>query len=676
MSYLKPLDGIRAIAIIAVLIFHVMPEVLPGGFMGVDAFFVLSGFLITSGILDKIHDGCFSLKEFYLRRIQRLFPNIIITVLGVLVLWLIFFPPSTVRAIGIQAIWTLFNASNIYIWKNLGDYWGDSAKLAPLTHTWSLGIEEQFYILFPFFVLLIIRFLPKFLFLSLFALTILSFSFCFYGSYNMPQFTFYLLPTRIWELLLGSLVAVHQSRHAMEKNLCYHFKHLKSVGWLGILLLIASFLFFDVGSAFPGWVSLIPTLGTVLVLLSVLHGETALSRWLSCNVMVRTGKISYSLYLWHWPLITFGKLQADMHGFPKLAGAVVGAIGGIALAFIAYICVEQPLRQRGEGRRMRMWIITLGFVFVALFASFIAFRPCVADRYKLFNTITFSGRLYDAAGSSGSDLKTAIRYYDVFFPRDDQIIQPSWRNGGIIKSYGSGVPEVVVIGSSHALMYSRMIDSICQNLGVSVSFLGVDGGARAFFENLPSSRFKTEFEAREFDEYRQKFLRDWNPKVVFVIDRWDSIMIGKELVNVNQLEIKLRNFLEKVSPLVGLVVFVTQVPVHQVGEEVNLREIVTYSMQRKNSFPALYPDYRDNFRNDIKNRAESLVSSFNNLRILKADELFYEKSGGIRYFSDKNFFYADDDHLSDAGSEVVRSLFEEVIVEACFNQYDDKPSKN
>lgn len=365
-----------------------------------------------------------------------------------------------------------------------------------------------------------------------------------------------------------------------------------------------------------------------------------------------------------------------MHGFPKLAGAVVGALGGIALASLAYTCVEQPLRQRGGGRRMRMWIIALGFVFVVLFASFIAFRPCVADRYKIFNTITFSGRLYDAVGSSGSDLKTAIRYYDIYFPHDDQIIQASWRNGGIIKSYGTGVPEVVVIGSSHALMYSRMIDSVCQNLGVSVSFLGVDGGTRAFFENLPTSRFKTESEAREFDEYRQNFLCDWRPKVVFMIDRWDSLMIRKELVNVNQFEIKLRNFLEKVSPLVGVVVFVTQVPVHQIGEEVNLREIVTYSMQIKNDFPVLYPDYRNKFRNDIKASAESLVSSFNNLRILKADELFYEKSGGIRYASGKNFFYADDDHLSDAGSEIVRSLFEEVIIEACFNQCDNKPSKN
>src|SRR5271165_5348130 len=124
IAYLKPLDGIRAIAIIAVLVFHISPVALRGGFAGVDVFFVLSGFLISSILVHDLREGRFSIPEFYLRRIQRLLPNIVVTVLAVLLLWTLFMPPSTARSAGDHGLWTLFNASNIYIWKHLGGYWG------------------------------------------------------------------------------------------------------------------------------------------------------------------------------------------------------------------------------------------------------------------------------------------------------------------------------------------------------------------------------------------------------------------------------------------------------------------------------------------------------------------------------------------------------------------------
>lgn len=143
MPYLVPLDGIRAVAILAVLVFHVSPDALPGGFAGVDVFFVLSGFLITSIILTAVQSGSFSIREFYLRRIQRLLPNLIAIVMGVYILWAFLMPASAARQAAQHGLWALLHLSNIYIWRNLGGYWGDSAEWAPLTHTWSLGIEGQ-----------------------------------------------------------------------------------------------------------------------------------------------------------------------------------------------------------------------------------------------------------------------------------------------------------------------------------------------------------------------------------------------------------------------------------------------------------------------------------------------------------------------------------------------------
>ena len=158
--YLLPLDGVRAVAILAVIVFHVWPIALKGGFTGVDVFFVLSGFLITSILLQDIHEGNFSIREFYLRRIQRLLPNLLVTVLFVLLLWALWMPSSATRQTGCHGLWTLFNLSNIYVWRELGGYWGDTAEAAPLTHTWSLGIEEQFYLVFPFFLLLVVKLQP------------------------------------------------------------------------------------------------------------------------------------------------------------------------------------------------------------------------------------------------------------------------------------------------------------------------------------------------------------------------------------------------------------------------------------------------------------------------------------------------------------------------------------
>jgi len=182
MPYSAPLDGIRAIAILAVLIFHISPVVLKGGFAGVDVFFVLSGFLITSILLHDIRDGSFSMREFYLRRVQRLLPNVVVTVFAVLLLWTLLMPPSKAVQAGHHGLWTILNLSNIYIWRNLGGYWGDAAEWAPLLHTWSLAVEEQFYLFFPGFLLLLARVQRTRVLAWLVAATVLSLGLWLYGS--------------------------------------------------------------------------------------------------------------------------------------------------------------------------------------------------------------------------------------------------------------------------------------------------------------------------------------------------------------------------------------------------------------------------------------------------------------------------------------------------------------
>ena len=207
MPYRASLDGIRAIAIVAVLIYHVSPGWLSGGSTGVDVFFVLSGFLITSIILHDIQDRCFSMQEFYLRRIQRLLPNAIACILAVLLLWTLFLPANASVQPGVHGLWTLVNLSNVYVWRYLGGYWGAAAETAPLTHFWSLGIEEQFYLLWSVALLVVFKLRAKLLPALIIGALLASFAASLITTPIDPVAAFYLPATRTWELALGALLA-------------------------------------------------------------------------------------------------------------------------------------------------------------------------------------------------------------------------------------------------------------------------------------------------------------------------------------------------------------------------------------------------------------------------------------------------------------------------------------
>jgi peptidoglycan/LPS O-acetylase OafA/YrhL len=473
LPYNAALDGVRAIAIMAVLIFHVSPRALGGGFVGVDVFFVLSGFLVTSILVKDFHEGRFSFKEFYLRRIQRLLPNVILTVLTVLALAWLFLPPSTVHQNAKHSLWALFNLSNIYVWKYLGGYWGDSAEFSPLTHTWSLGIEEQFYLCFPSFLLLLARFQPARVRIWVAAAAMVSFAACLYGSYRYPSATFYLLPTRVWELLLGAVLALYRTPLQREEKQWprpLRISTRANLGWLGLGVVIAGFVVAGFDIPFPGWLALFPTLGAALLLISVADGGTAVSGLLSNRFMVETGRASYSLYLWHWPLITIGKIQADLHGVPQLVGAASGCLLAILLAWGAYVYVEQPLRNRGPGRARRLAMIAGGFSVAVLVSSIMASRPVIPDPFHRFDPVKFSGKLYNAGPIPPENPTNSISFSDVVFPPIPPRSADPWRTGGVVRVYGGGQPKVVVLGSSHALMYSKVIDDICRESRISWHF--------------------------------------------------------------------------------------------------------------------------------------------------------------------------------------------------------------
>ena len=650
MPYSAALDGIRALAILAVLLYHAAPGMLPGGFTGVDVFFVLSGFLITSIILHDLRAGTFSLGEFYLRRMQRIWPNIILTVLAVVALWSLLGMPSTARQVGRHGIWTLANLSNFFIWKTYGDYWGGSGEAAPLLHTWSLAVEEQFYLIFPACLMWLARRQRERTAGWLLLAAASSLALCVYLTPLHATAAFYLLPTRVWELLLGAWFACrHLDADARDaRSPALH----EFAGWAGLALVATGYFAIQGERGFPGAVALIPTLGTLLLLYSVTC-NTRVTRLLSAPALVTIGRLSYSLYLWHWPLITLGRAAARLRGLPPLAGSAVGAAAGIALAWAAYRYIEQPLRRRGPGRQRRLIAISSAFVLVLAAAGWTTRTP-LPDTHRYFDTPEFHGFLYTAG--KATDTRSLIGFQDVLAPHDARNNE-AWRSGGIQHAWGNGAPQIVVMGSSHAMMYSRMVDEICRDLHVPVAFLTM-GGVPAIF-GIPVTTGKlTPTEAHEFDRVRRDRLRAWHPRALFVIDRWD-LFAGAATFDGD-----LHRFLAEISPWARNVLFVAQPPVPDSGgDEVNLRELFAWR-GRYGATTAIFPDYNEGRRRHAIAAAEKIADGLPNLKLLRPDRAFYQADGSVRIFSGRTMYYADDDHLSQAGADLVRGIFQEAIAAA------------
>lgn len=335
MIYRREIDGLRAIAVVPAGPFHAGFKLFGGGYIGVDIFFVISGYLITGLLLAELEAGEFSLVRFYERRARRILPALfLVLACSIPFAWLWMTPDALRRfSLGLGAI-ALF-VSNILFWREHG-YFAPDGALDPLLHTWSLAVEEQFYLLFPLILMTAWRLGPKRVFWLIAGAAVLSLLASEWGWRHKPAANFYLAPTRAWELLAGSLCAWWLARRAVPAS--------NGASVAGIVLIIASILTFDVASPVPGLAGLVPVLGTVLVILFC-SGETWTARWLGSRGLVGIGLISYSAYLWHQPLFAFARLRSITEPSQPLLLALAGLT--FVLAALSWRFVERPFRKPG-----------------------------------------------------------------------------------------------------------------------------------------------------------------------------------------------------------------------------------------------------------------------------------------------------------------------------------------
>jgi peptidoglycan/LPS O-acetylase OafA/YrhL len=335
VRFRKDIEGLRAVAILPVVFYHAFRALAPGGFIGVDVFFVISGYLITGIIVGELQDGTFSLASFYQRRVRRIFPALFFMLTVAVVLAFTTLPPRAMAEFGRTLVATVLFTSNLQF-ERLSGYFDGSGDLKPLLHTWSLAVEEQFYIVFPLLLLVIHRWLRVRFLTVLLPVAVLALAKSLWAFHRAPIAAFYLAPNRAIELLIGSMVAV-AALPAMRLRL---WREVVTAG--GLALIVGSVVIYSDQTPFPGWRALVPCLGAALIIYGGRDGESTVCRLLGWRPVRYIGAISFALYLWHWPLLVF----ARHYTLGQISGAGVAAVVGVAFvaAAVSGRFVERPFR--------------------------------------------------------------------------------------------------------------------------------------------------------------------------------------------------------------------------------------------------------------------------------------------------------------------------------------------
>jgi peptidoglycan/LPS O-acetylase OafA/YrhL len=476
LSYRPEIDGLRAVAVGSVFIFHLEPQWLPGGFVGVDIFFVLSGYLITRIICHELKANSFSLAAFYQRRIARIAPALSVVCAMVLVAGAFLYSEVELATVGASVAATASSILNLkLIFQE--NYFKLSPDTLPLLHCWSLSLEEQFYLCYPLFVWLVYRAYPSALVPVIATMSVLSFIACVIVTAFRPNVAFYLTLTRAWELGCGGLIALCAS------SICRgRFSSGHAMIWIGASMLAAAVAWTPGGLSFPGYWALLPVAGVSLILAceeprAVDARRCAVIRCLAAAPAAQIGKISYSLYLWHWPVFSFIDYRLCLESFPIRTCWKV--LLTAAFAWASYALVEKPLRSRAAGRSVRLWAYS-GFVISVVLL--VAIGVAVRQHYNPSATL------------------------------------PKLRLEAMKRDHARG-PELMLLGDSTACMFASTLRDLCRSRNEKLIVTAVPG------ENpLPA----TPVGGGELWRLTETIIKRNRPTRVVLSARWTTVLATPE----------------------------------------------------------------------------------------------------------------------------------------------------
>lgn len=644
-KYRPDVDGLRGVAILLVVLYHANLGV-NGGFIGVDVFFVISGFLITGLILNQRQNQTFRLSRFYTRRIRRIVPAAFALALASFLLGLIFLLPDDFVGLAKSVISYQMMAGNIFFWRDVG-YFAPASETKPLLHTWSLSVEEQFYLAYPLLLYAFpLRYLRQ-LKLTVLVLFIASLALCWWGTHRYPSATFFLTPTRSWELLLGALLFFVP--HFKSETL----NNITSVS--GILLILTCAVLFSNKTIFPGLMALLPCLGAALIIHSGKMQNTHAVKILSSKPLLNLGLLSYSLYLWHWPPIAF---YTYWFGRPKSFTESTSLLFiGWIISLLSYRFVERPFR---DGQTLSKTGATFCF-FVCSIAASALIGFCVIANIGFPNRIPSRMLPFIASITTNSDSRD---YQTPFVPKQ---ITDLPRIGN---SSQTEVIDFIVIGDSHASGLAAEFDRIAKtkNLsGVIACKFGVVPLQSSWKNNQISILHKED--NVNWSESVIALVNEHHIKNVILIARWqafqgDSIRYSGPLPakssQPNSLDSHLTPFqsaftatIERLEKLGCSVWVFEQVP----QQTVSPIKALAFASLTYQELPTGIDIESHKLATRELDQIFSLLST-GSLRYVRCDPFCFNRVGMSILGNANGSFYKDDNHVSELGA---KTLFEEPI---------------
>jgi peptidoglycan/LPS O-acetylase OafA/YrhL len=503
-AYRADIDGLRAVAVVAVVLYHAHLGPFAGGFIGVDVFFVISGYLIVGLILDEIAEARFSIATFYERRMRRLFPALFVLLAFCCVAAYFVFLPTEFEMFGHSVVATAAYVSNFLFWSEAG-YFDAPPELKPLLHTWSLAVEEQFYLIFPAFLIALTKYRKHWLTRAMWIVAIVSFAISAASLVKHPDTAFYLPHTRMWELTIGALLVSERIPRVTTTTL------RTVLAAVGLASIAASAILYSSWTPFPGPAALLPCLGAALVIHAGRDGTSPIHAFLSTRPVVYVGLISYSLYLWHWPLLVFARALTVRPLTALEATLLVAA--SFALAHLSWRFVEAPFRSRPPRftRRQIFGSATAATLTMIAIGGFVAMNAGLPNRVP-------SDVATAAAG--GVDL-------DLDFRRQCSNFGPEQVSVDVLCRLGAtaGTPTFVLWGDSHAFAIAAMVAAAADDEHASGIFAGSGGCAPLLGVSRTTRRA---FPCEEFNDDVVNLIRnDAALRTVVIASRWSLTADGR-----------------------------------------------------------------------------------------------------------------------------------------------------
>ncbi|BBP46471.1 acyltransferase [Thiosulfatimonas sediminis] len=626
VKFREDINGLRAWAVIAVLLFHFSLIGLPGGFAGVDVFFVISGYLMTAIIVGGYEKGNFSIWKFYMARARRILPALLAVIAVLLALGWFWLPTPDYQALGAQSAYGIGFLSNMFFWREAG-YFDTASQEKWLLHTWSLAVEAQFYILYPIFVSLIWRYWQNIRALTIGVLVVfvLSFSISNFLITLNPSGAFYLIPSRAWELLAGSLVYLTAKQGFAPEAL------KKNGYWVGWILILISFFFINESLSWPGFWAAVPVLGTSLIILG--HRENCkltdnqLAQWL--------GDRSYSLYLWHWPLVVALYFSSLQNTWSWVIGAFILSI---VLAHLSYKFVEVPTRKYLTKSHLIKEVSLISAVASILLLVSIAIQ-----------NVTFSDRVersIDIAASESTNRNWEARScrYRHFSDSYDECLFAN----GIVSDKKENKPNAIIIGDSHSEAVAGAIFEAADEFNQSVLYLGGMHGCPFFISEYGKAQ-----SCIGPNNTTMKYIEKYQENIpLFIVNTSWSHTFKNSDEFVNSLVKQTCHYAESkdvylTRPIPGMPVNVPKTLSRNIifGRE---SDDIKISLDEYHQVNKVVWEAQD------KASAECGAKILNPLPYLCDDKYCYGSKNGRP-------LYYDDDHLSEYGNKFLVPMFEEVF---------------